>query len=58
MNLLWITLSLMFGAGGLVTFVLGRRLAGQPGFVRTLLQVMGGLLMLAAVVGIVAEVVS
>ncbi|MFZ5826378.1 MAG: hypothetical protein ACOY94_18955 [Bacillota bacterium] len=53
----WLVLSLMFGAGGLVTFIMGRRLSRQAPLA-WLVQVVGALLMLAAVVGVLAELLA
>lgn len=50
----FIIISLFFLAGGLLTLVMGRRLAGQVSLA-WLIQVMGGLLLLAGAAGLVSE---
>jgi hypothetical protein len=47
-------ISFLFAAGGLVTFVIGRRLAGRAPLA-WLVQGVGALVLLAGVVGAIAE---
>lgn len=56
MNSPWLLLSAMFGIGGGVTFLLGRRLRGRVDLA-WLIQVTGILLILASMVGIGVEFV-
>lgn len=50
----FLIISLMFAAGGLVTFVVGRRLAGRMGLA-WLVQGVGGLVLLSGLAGVAAE---
>ena len=52
----FLIISLMFAVGGLVTVVVGRRLEGRTALA-WLVQVVGGLVLLAGIAGAVMEAV-